>query len=127
MSRGNNEGRFAYNGLERIFHERGRLAVCTCLTAHPEGMSFSELQRACDLTDGNLSRHLQALSDMRIISLERVTKGGRPTTICRITRTGRSRFLAYVDVLEAVVRDVQHGAAKGRNTAANPIPGLATT
>ncbi|HVA36319.1 MAG TPA: transcriptional regulator [Candidatus Dormibacteraeota bacterium] len=120
------EGRFAYSGLERIFHERGRLAVCTCLIAHPDGMSFSELQRACDLTDGNLSRHLQALSEMKIVSLERHAANGRPTTICKITRTGRQRFLAYVDVLEAVVRDVQRGAAKSRR-APSGLPGLATT
>ena len=122
------EGRFAYSGLERIFHERGRLAVCTCLIAHPEGMSFSELQRACGLTDGNLSRHLQALSEMKIVSLERRASNGRPTTICTITRGGRARFLAYVDVLEAVVRDVQRGAAKARAARTRAtVPGLATT
>lgn len=121
------EGRFAYSGLERIFHERGRLAVCTCLIANPEGMSFSDLQRACDLTDGNLSRHLQALSEMKIVSLERQTNNGRPTTICKITRTGRARFLAYVDVLETVVRDVQRGAAESNGRARSTVPGLATT
>lgn len=122
------EGRFAYSGLERIFHERGRLAVCTCLVAHPEGMSFSALQRACDLTDGNLSRHLQALSEMKIITLERRAANGRPTTICKITRTGRARFLAYVDVLEAVVRDVQRGVSKRRGAPArSAVAELATT
>ncbi len=122
------EGRFAYSGLERIFHERGRLAVCTCLIAHPEGMSFSDLQRACNLTDGNLSRHLQALSEMKIVSLERHADNGRPTTTCTITRAGRARFLAYVDVLEAVVRDVQRGAASQSDVRArSTIPGLATT
>ena len=40
---------FAYSGLERIFHERGRLAVCTCLVANPHGMRFTELQDACAL------------------------------------------------------------------------------
>ncbi|TAM59148.1 transcriptional regulator [bacterium] len=122
------EGRFAYSGLARIFHERGRLAVCTCLIANPEGLSFSDLQRACGLTDGNLSRHLQALSEMKIVSLERHAEGGRPTTTCTITRSGRARFLAYVDVLEAVVRDVQRGAARKRGARArSTVPGLATT
>jgi len=51
------EAPFAYSGLERIFHERGRLAVCTCLVANPHGMRFTELQDACALTDGNLNRH----------------------------------------------------------------------
>jgi len=101
-----NQAPFAYEGLERIFHERGRLAVCTCLVANPAGMSFTALQEACALTDGNLNRHLHALAETAIVTLERKRGSGRPTTIVRITESGRERFLAYVDELEAVVRAV---------------------
>lgn len=97
---------FAYEGLERIFHERGRLAVCTCLIANGAGMSFKALQDACALTDGNLNRHLHALAETGIVTLERRRSGGRPTTTVRITEPGRARFLAYIDELEAVVRAV---------------------
>ena len=98
---------FAFPGLERIFHERGRLAVCACLIAHPEGMRFTDLQDACGLTDGNLNRHLHALAEVGVVASERRRGQGRPTTIVRITADGRARFLAYVDELEAVVRGVQ--------------------
>ena len=108
---------FAYPGLERIFHERGRLAVCTCLIAHPDGMTFTELQDACDLTDGNLNRHLHALTEMGIVALRRIRGTGRPQTLCSITSGGRQRFLAYVDELESVVRDVHERA--GRTSAAS--------
>ncbi|MBV8490984.1 MAG: transcriptional regulator [Candidatus Eremiobacteraeota bacterium] len=115
------EAPFSYPGLERIFHERGRLAICTCLIAHPEGLSFTELQNACDLTDGNLNRHVQALADLGIVTMEKQRGTGRPQTTYRITKRGRQRFLAYVDELEAVVRDV-HARSK------NAAPGkLATT
>ncbi|HEV8022236.1 MAG TPA: transcriptional regulator [Candidatus Lustribacter sp.] len=97
---------FAYSGLERIFHERGRLAVCTCLVANPHGMRFTELQDACALTDGNLNRHLHALAEVGVVAMERVTGRGRPATTVRITPDGRKRFLAYIDELESVVRDV---------------------
>ena len=107
----NDDAPFAYAGLERIFHERGRLAVCTCLIANVEGMRFTELQDACALTDGNLNRHLHALAEVGIVSLERVRGNGRPTTIVRITEDGRTRFLAYIDELESVVRAVQTQAA----------------
>jgi len=103
---------FSYPGLERIFHERGRLAICTCLIAHPEGLSFTELQGACDLTDGNLNRHVQALADLGIVTMEKQRGSGRPQTIYRITKRGRQRFLAYVDELEAVVRDVHARASE---------------
>jgi predicted ArsR family transcriptional regulator len=97
---------FAYEGLERIFHERGRLAVCTCLIANPDGLSFTALQDACALTDGNLNRHLHALAETGVVRLERVRGNGRPTTMVRITEPGKARFLAYIDELEAVVRAV---------------------
>jgi predicted ArsR family transcriptional regulator len=111
------EAPYAYSGLQRIFHERGRLAVCTCLVAHPEGLSFTDLQDSCGLTDGNLSRHLAALSEMEVVTITKETGHGRPTTICRITSTGRTRFLAYIDELEAVVRDVHAQASDGRQPA----------
>jgi predicted ArsR family transcriptional regulator len=106
---------FAFAGLERIFHERGRLALCTCLIAHPDGMRFTDLQEACGLTDGNLNRHLHALAEVGVIRSERVRGHGRPTTIVRITSEGRTRFLAYVDELEAVVRGVQAQATSSKS------------
>lgn len=105
------EAPFAFSGLERIFHERGRLAICTCLVANPGGLSFTDLQRACGLTDGNLNRHLHALAELDIVTILKKTGNGRPLTLCKITKSGRARFLAYIDELESVVRDVQSTAA----------------
>ena len=112
---------FSYPGLERIFHERGRLAICTCLVAHADGLSFTELANACDLTDGNLNRHIHALADLGIVTTSKQKGSGRPATIYRITKRGRERFLAYVDELETVVRDVHE-----RSKAVAPIKKLAT-
>lgn len=117
-----NQAPFAYPGLERIFHERGRLAICTCLIAHPDGLSFTELQSACNLTDGNLNRHLHALSDVGIVATDKQRGSGRPLTIYRISKRGRQRFLAYVDELESVVRDVHE-----RSVGVVSKPKLATT
>jgi predicted ArsR family transcriptional regulator len=107
-----NQAPYAYEGLERLFHERGRLAVCTCLVGNPDGMSFTALQEACALTDGNLNRHLHALAETGIVTLHRTRGVGRPTTIVKITEAGRARFLAYVDELEAVVRAVQESSRR---------------
>jgi DNA-binding transcriptional ArsR family regulator len=54
---------FAYEGLDRIFHEKARLGIVSSLAGHSEGLAFSELKALCGLTDGNLSRHLQVLEE----------------------------------------------------------------
>jgi len=113
---------FSYPGLDRLFHERGRLAICTCLIAHPDGLSFTDLQSACDLTDGNLNRHLHALAEVGIVATEKRRASGRQSTIYRISKRGRQRFLAYVDELESVVRDVHE-----RSQATAATRRLATT
>ncbi len=116
-----NDAPFAYSGLERIFHERGRLAVCTCLVASDAGMRFTDLQDACGLTDGNLNRHLHALADVGVVSLQRLRGNGRPVTIVRITPSGRKRFLSYIDELEAVVRAV-HDRSHAQSAASAWVP-----
>jgi len=121
------EAPYAYAGLERIFHERGRLALCTCLVAHPEGVSFSELHEACGLTDGNLSRHLSALAEMGIVSVTKAAGSGRPTTIFRITAGGKARFLNYIDELESVVREVHARGRDGKAANNRGMARLATT
>jgi len=62
----NGEGRFAYDGLDRVLHEKARLGILTSLVAHPDGLKFGELRGLCSLTDGNLSRHLDVLRDAHV-------------------------------------------------------------
>ena len=98
-------GRFAYEGLDRVIHEKARLSVLTSLVAHPKGVVFGDLKALCGLTDGNLSRHLQVLQDSGLVEIAKGYDGNRPQTVCRITRQGRARYLDYLAVLEQVVRD----------------------
>src|SRR5882757_9714192 len=98
-------GRFAYEGLDRVIHEKARLGVLTSLVAHPKGLVFADLKRLCGLTDGNLSRHLQVLLEAGLVDIIKGYEGNRPHTTCRLTRSGRRRFLDYLAVLEQLVRD----------------------
>ncbi|HKF71553.1 MAG TPA: transcriptional regulator [Stellaceae bacterium] len=104
-------GRFAYEGLDRVIHERARLSVLTSLVAHPRGLRFGDLKELCRLTDGNLSRHLQVLQEARLVEISKGVEANRPQTLCRITAQGRRRYLEYLAVLEQVVRDAA-GAAR---------------
>jgi predicted ArsR family transcriptional regulator len=112
--------------LDRVFHERGRLAICSTLIARSEGLSFTRLQEACDLTDGNLNRHLHALMEEGIVATERRTGNGRPQTILHITELGRQRFLSYIDALEEIVRDV-HRSAKRTESPVRAMPARSTS
>jgi YD repeat-containing protein len=96
---------FAYDGLDRVIHERARLGVLTSLMAHPKGLPFGDLKQLCGLTDGNLSQHLQVLEGAKLLEINKRYKHNRLQTICRITPQGRKRYLDYVAVLEQVVRD----------------------
>src|SRR6516225_3233207 len=104
------EGRFAYEGLERVIHEKARLGVLTSLIAHPKGLVFGELKRLCGLTDGNLSRHLSVLEEAGIVEIQKGYDRNRPQTFCRVTASGRQRYLDYLEVLERVVRDAAEAA-----------------
>jgi predicted ArsR family transcriptional regulator len=96
---------FAYQGLDRVIHERARLSVLTSLITHPDGLSFVELKQLCDLTDGNLARHLQVLEEDGMVRLTKEDDSGRAQTVARITASGRKRYLEYLTTLEQVVRD----------------------
>jgi DNA-binding MarR family transcriptional regulator len=97
--------RFAYDGLDRVIHERARLGLLSSLIAYPKGLRFADLKQLCALTDGNLSRHLQVLQGAKLVEICKGFEHNRPQTICRITPKGRKRYLDYVLVLEQVVLD----------------------
>ena len=107
------EGRFAYEGLDRVIHERARLSVLTSLITNPRGVTFNDLKDLCALTDGNLSRHLRVLERAKMVEIAKGHDRNRPLTICRITASGRRRYLDYLTTLEQVVRDAARGANSG--------------
>ena len=99
------KGRFAYEGLDRVIHERARLSVLTSLITSPKGLTFNDLKQLCSLTDGNLSRHLRVLEKAQIVEILKGQDRNRPQTLCRISPSGRRRYLQYLSTLEQVVRD----------------------
>jgi DNA-binding MarR family transcriptional regulator len=119
---GLNEGRFAYEGLDRVIHERARLSVLTSLITNPKGLTFGDLKQLCALTDGNLSRHLGVLEKGKLVEILKGYEGNRPQTICRITPSGRKRYTEYLSTLEQVVRDA--AKVNKEEPTSNPLQGL---
>jgi DNA-binding transcriptional ArsR family regulator len=113
-------GRFAYDALNRTIHERARLGIMASLAAHTGGLLFPDLRRLCDLTDGNLSRHLQVLQEAKLVDVVKEGQGRASQSRCKLTRRGREELAAYVTALERVVADA--AAARQAADATTPKP-----
>jgi DNA-binding MarR family transcriptional regulator len=113
-------GRFSYGGLERVIHEKARLSIMASLATHRDGLLFTDLKELCALTDGNLSRHLQLLTDAKLVEVWKGYKNNRPQTLCRLTTEGRKRFLEYVTELENVVADAMSVTSSAKRRPIDP-------
>ncbi len=92
-----------YLQLDRVIHEKGRLAIMSMLAASPE-LSFTEMRDALGMTDGNLTTHIRALQQEGYVSVAKSYQNRRPLTTCSLTAGGRRAFAEYIDLLEKIVR-----------------------
>lgn len=97
------QGQFAYDGLDRVIHERARLGIMTALISRSGGLVFSELRELCALTDGNLSRHLQTLQEAGLIEIWKGQRDNYPQTLVRLSEFGRKKFSGYLNELQRVL------------------------
>lgn len=96
-----------FQALEKIFHEPNRLAIMSALCVASNGMSFSELKSECNLTDGNLNRHLKVLSESKVVRLEKKFIDAKPRTTVFITAKGLDRFNDYLNALADVMKQAR--------------------
>ncbi|MGD1089152.1 MAG: transcriptional regulator [Verrucomicrobiota bacterium] len=89
--------------LDRVIHEKGRLAIMSMLAASPE-LSFTELREALEMTDGNLTTHIRTLQEAGYVSVSKSYKKNRPLTTCSLTVAGKKMFANYVNLLEQIVQ-----------------------
>jgi DNA-binding MarR family transcriptional regulator len=118
QERNEQSGRYAYEGLDRIMHEKARLGILTSLATHRDGLLFNQLKELCSLSDGNLSRHIQALEEAGLVEVWKGFHKKRPQTLCRLTPIGVLRFQEYLRELEKVIRDA---AEAQKESAANVV------
>lgn len=121
MKNSDSGGRFAYDGLDRIMHEKARLSIMASLYIKKDGHNFNELKKLCDLTDGNLSRHISILKEAGLIQVKKGYEGNKPNTCCKLTDTGRIRFREYLCELEKIIKDA---AAAGSSEVINKKQGF---
>ena len=102
----------AYPGLDRVLHEKARLGIVVALLGRQDGVLFPELKELCELTDGNLSRHLSMLHENGIVEIWKKQEGGRSSTLVRLSKAGREQLLTYLDELESVLRDARESRVR---------------
>jgi DNA-binding MarR family transcriptional regulator len=117
--------RFAYDGLDRLFHERARLSILSSLASHDAGLVFNDLKKLCALTDGNLSRQLQLLAEAGVVEIWKRQRNNRPQTLVRLTPAGRARFSEYLAVLSSVIADAATAEEPHAKPARGPAAGFA--
>ena len=92
--------------LDRVIHEKGRLAIMSMLAASPE-LAFTELRDALGMTDGNLTTHIRTLQEAGYVAVAKSYQNNRPLTTCSMTAAGRKAFTGYVNLLEQIVQQTK--------------------
>src|SRR6266478_4208096 len=89
--------------LDRVIHEKGRLAIMSMLAAAPE-LSFTEMRDALEMTDGNLTTHIRTLQEAGYVSVSKSYQNNRPLTTCSLTPRGKKAFTTYINLLEEIIQ-----------------------
>jgi DNA-binding MarR family transcriptional regulator len=92
--------------LDRVIHEKGRLAIMSLLAAAPQ-LSFTEMRDTLSMTDGNVTAHVRTLQEAGYISVTKAFQKGRPLTTYALTPSGRTAFATYINLLEQIVQQTR--------------------
>ncbi|MGH8462800.1 MAG: winged helix-turn-helix domain-containing protein, partial [Pseudomonas sp.] len=94
------------NDLDRLIHERTRLAMVSALAAN-ESLSFNDLKGLLGASDGNLSAHARKLEDAGYIACAKSFEGRLPKTDYQLTESGKQALNQYITHMEALIRAVK--------------------
>jgi DNA-binding MarR family transcriptional regulator len=89
--------------LDRLIHERLRLGIVSALAGNAS-LTFNELKKILQTTDGNLSVHARKLEDANYITCEKSFDGRTPRTAFQLTDDGRRALERYLDHMESIIR-----------------------
>ena len=92
--------------LDRVIHEKGRLAIMSLLAASPQ-LSFTEMRDTLGMTDGNITAHVRTLHESGYISVTKAFQNGRPLTTYALTAQGREAFSTYINLLEQIIQQTR--------------------
>lgn len=91
------------NDLDKVIHERMRLGIISALAAN-DRLSFAELKRLLDTTDGNVSVHARKLADAGYVTVKKSFSDRMPLTEYRITPAGKKALERYLNHMESLIK-----------------------
>jgi DNA-binding MarR family transcriptional regulator len=94
------------SGLNKSFHEPARLAIMGSLLAIKK-LTFTDLMNTHSLTRGNLSMHMKVLNELDYVMVNKSFIDKRPCTTYQLTEKGRSEFIAYIESLEDILKNIR--------------------
>lgn len=94
--------------LNRLIHERMRLGIVSALAVN-ESMTFNDLKKLLDTTDGNLSVHARKLEEAGYVECKKSFEGRLPKTEYRLSAEGRRALARYLNHMEALIRAMREG------------------
>jgi DNA-binding MarR family transcriptional regulator len=86
-----------------MIHERLRLGIVSALSVN-ESLTFRDLKKILNTTDGNLSVHSRKLEDAGYLTCEKRFEGRLPRSEYRLTERGRAALENYLTHMEALIR-----------------------
>ena len=102
------DGPAAAAELDRLIHERVRLAIVSALAVN-ESLTFNDLKQLLNTTDGNLSVHARKLEEAQYVVCNKYFDGRTPKTEYRLTTAGRRALESYLGHMESVIRAARGG------------------
>jgi DNA-binding MarR family transcriptional regulator len=94
--------------LDAVIHERVRLGIISALAVNDE-LSFNDLKRLLEITDGNLSVHARKLEDAGYVKCSKSFVGRQPRTTFKLTAAGKRALEGYLEQMESVIRSARKG------------------
>lgn len=92
--------------FDRIIHERMRLGIVSALAVN-DSLTFNELKKLLQTTDGNLSVHARRLEEAEYVSCTKSFEGRMPKTEYKLTARGRKMFEKYLSHMESLIHAVR--------------------
>jgi DNA-binding MarR family transcriptional regulator len=97
--------------LDRLIHERLRLGILSALAVN-NSLTFNDLKKLLNTTDGNLSVHARKLEEAEYVACAKSFEGRMPKTEYRLTAAGRRALERYLDEMESLIQSTRNASSK---------------